>query len=268
MGWALARLTALHEGYGGVSDVVACGHSAVPRLRAILRRTDPSGVFEPRCRATAALAALGIHEELIASLQASHEVADPAARTGEEAVISTTARLLIGVRDARVFPLLFALGTRRPLAGITEALGASGRPQAIPICVRALREDDCRRAAMAALLAFGEAARPALVDAALGSPLEPETESVLRVRRAAVKLLVEIGVEPSQYEAIVALIGSDDDEISVHACRVCLDVAREGDCERLLSRLQALRPRLRTPLLEVAEMALRRRGALPKRCAG
>ena len=42
---ALQRLMALHEGYAGVTDVVACGQAAVPALRRILAHTKSSGIF-------------------------------------------------------------------------------------------------------------------------------------------------------------------------------------------------------------------------------
>lgn len=42
---ALEKLISLHEGDRGVLEVVACAARAIPRLRTLLFRREPSGLF-------------------------------------------------------------------------------------------------------------------------------------------------------------------------------------------------------------------------------
>lgn len=159
---AVARLRALHEGYAGVTEVIACGQPAVPLLEAILFEPDPSGLFEVRARAAAALAGLGAFDVLVAFLKARHHLTDPVAQVGEEAAVGAAARDLIGARCDEAFTVLNRLALERPIIGVIEALSSFERLEAAPALVEALREDDCQRAASDGLLRLGASARPAI----------------------------------------------------------------------------------------------------------
>ena len=159
---AVARLRALHEGYAGVTEVIACGRPAIPVLEAILFAPDPSGLFEVRVRAAAALAGLGAFDVLVEFLKARHRLMDPVAQVGEEAVVGAAARHLIGTKSDEVFTVLNRLALERPIIGAIEALSSFEKPEAAPALAKALREDDCQRAASDGLLRLGASARPAI----------------------------------------------------------------------------------------------------------
>jgi hypothetical protein len=246
---ALERLTALQEGYAGVSLVVAAGPDAIAPLTTILRHTETSGIFEIRSRAIAALFALGADDVLIDFIEDAHPVADPTARSGEEATLSIAARTLKASRSPRAFPALLRLAKRRPLPGVIEALASARRAEAIPGLIRGLDEDDCRAAAAAGLKALGRSSRSALIAVATA---DGESDSDLRRRRAAMSLLADIGVAAWQRAEIRLLIDHPDSELSFHACRALL---RGGDAQAQAAcrgRLADLVASLRAPLREVA----------------
>jgi HEAT repeats len=241
---AIGRLKSLHDGDLGVLDVVACGRRAIPALRTLLLEGKSSGIYQPRCRAVEALAALGAHDVLIEFLKSPREVADPVNRTGEEAVISAAARALADFRDKRVFPLLLELAERQPLAGAIDALGSFRRPEAIPCLIRALSEDYSRRAAEAALLQLGSKARSALLKAAM-RPLpsaEWESPSSCRARRSAVQLLARLGVSPRQRQQVHDLMNDRDAEVALHACRAYLALASAEEKPVAIRRVVDLIP--------------------------
>ena len=188
---AMARIRSLSDGDGGVLDVIACGSRSVPALRELLFTIDQSGIPDARIRALEALRALGAQETSIDFLLSSHAIADPVARLGEDAVVGAAARMVDNPADDRIFPYLVDMTRARPLVGIIAALGRSKRLEAIPALVRALAEDETRQEAENALLNFGVAAKPELllVTAEPQSAGEKETESQVRQRRSALRLL-------------------------------------------------------------------------------
>lgn len=248
---ALERLTALHEGYAGVTDVMACGQAAVPALQRILAHTESSGIFEPRCRAISALMALGAVDALINFLETPKVVDDPTARLGEEAVMSTAARALKGVRDAHVFRVVLKQARRRPLGGVIETLGSFRFAEAIPGLIYGLYEDETRKTAVTALRRHGRAARPALIRAAGASGPSGESSSSLRARRAALALLVDIRLAPWQRADIRPLIWDADPEVSAYACRACMNADPTQDRDEIARRLSEVLLRLRSPVREV-----------------
>jgi HEAT repeat protein len=240
----LERLQSLHDGELGVVDITACGRRAVPALRALLLEGPSSGVYQPRCRAVEALAALGAHEVLMEFLAAPRDVADPVSRTGEDAVVNAAARALIGLDHERVFPLLTRLAAMRSLAGVVEAVGSFGRDEAVPHLVRALAEDHIRSAAEEALLRIGPRVAPALVEIAT-RPLpsaEAETASSVRTRRSALRLLVRMAAPPRQFHE---LIDDADPEIAAETCAALLLAGdASGGRMRAVARLIELLPQL------------------------
>ncbi len=222
---AIAKLISLQSGDIGVLETVACGKRAIPALRALLFGREPSGLYQPRCRAVDALSALGAQEPLIEFLSQSREISDPVERTGEDAVINAAARALAGSQDIRVFPLLLGIAERRPLPGVIEALGASRRIEALPRLIAALFEDASRPAAELAIRRLGRRARGALLLA--GSDRRPsaeeESESSLRRRRSVLSLLIDLGA-PTQAmrHAVHELMRDPDPKIAVLSCRLCL----------------------------------------------
>lgn len=53
---AMRKLSSLQEGDSGVLEATAYSAATVPTLRTILRKREPSGIFEPRGRAVTSLA--------------------------------------------------------------------------------------------------------------------------------------------------------------------------------------------------------------------
>lgn len=99
-------LKSLHGGEHAMFALIDCGRAAVPALKRVLYEPDPSGIFEPRCRAVKALAGIGAQEILLEFLRAPHEQTDPVARLGEESVINAAVRALIGLHTKEFYGLL------------------------------------------------------------------------------------------------------------------------------------------------------------------
>jgi hypothetical protein len=237
---ALGRLTSLQEGDLGVLDVVACGTRAVPKLRALLFRREVSGLYQPRCRAVEALAALDAHDVLIEFLNTDRDIADPVERAGEDAVINAVARAVCDVRDEAVFRRLLSIAETRWLAGAIDALGSFRRPEALACLTAALGDDLARPAAEDALRQFGRDAMTALVAGATDRTVQAcaETESSRRRRRAALALMLEAGgpaAMPSQRRA--QWMHDDDPEIAVLGCGVALRYGDAAEKQTAVRRL-------------------------------
>jgi len=246
---ALDLLTSLHEGFAGVGAVVAIGPTAIEPLKAILWRTETSGIFEVRGRAVMALSALGADAALIEFIEAQRRVEDPTARAGEDATISIAARALKGSGHPRAFAVLLRLARRRPVLGAVEALAASRRIEAIPALIRGLDEDHTRAVAAAGLRSLGRASRGALLAIALAMD---DCESALRRRRVAMSLISEMGLAPWQWPDVRPLIEHADVELRLYACLALLaagDKVSAGGCR---AQLATLAPVLRAPLKELA----------------
>jgi len=241
---AIEKLKSLHDGDRGLIEVVSCGGRAISALRALLFEREPSGLYQPRCRAVTALAALGAHDTLIEFLDADREIADPVERVGEDAVINAVALALADLREPRIFDLLLSLAVKRPLPGVIRALGSFGRAEAVPCLVEALAEDESRPAAEAALRQLGVLACQALAIAATScAPLqEPLTESRLRQRRSALQLLSEIGIRPVTWPILRNLMAGEDSKIAVLACKICLANAPEIEKREAIFHLISLLP--------------------------
>jgi hypothetical protein len=222
----IERLRALYHADLVVLDLVALGPVAIPALRRFVFRREPSGIYEPRCQAVSALAALKAEDALLEFLEAAPAtiISDPVERTGEDAVINATSRALIGCPDDRIFAALMAIAKCRRLAGVIEALGNRRRLEAIPYLAAGLREDFTRREAEAALRNYGASARLALATIALKPIPSAEFESVssLRTRRSAVTVLRDIGVTLTEWATLRPLMEARDEWLSALACRLGL----------------------------------------------
>jgi HEAT repeat protein len=194
---AITKFKSLHDGNLGFLEVIALGRRAAPALREVLFQRDPSGLFEVRCRAVYALAALGSRDTLLEFLRLPHDATDPVERLGNDAVINAAARAVAKHREEHVFQLFLTLAKHRILPGVIAALGSFQRPQAIPFLIDALAEDECRPAAEAALAKLGQSARPALKQI---TALSSKTESVsrLRQRQSAQSLLAAMSESKGQ----------------------------------------------------------------------
>jgi PBS lyase HEAT-like repeat len=229
---AIARLKSFHDGDIGLFDVIACGEQAIPALRTMLFERERSGLYQARCRAVAALAALGAHNVLIEFLEAERAIADPIERVGEDAVINAAAQALANVHEPRVFELLLRLAHRPALTGAIGALGAFANVEAIPLLINALEEDASRLAAEAALRKLGRPACAALlraVDTRVPSG-ERESESSVRRRRSALRLLLETDRSRDAWRALRHLVHDKDAKVAALACKICL--ARAPALER------------------------------------
>jgi hypothetical protein len=242
--WAIKKLKSLHDGERGLIETAACGRRAIPALRALLFEREPSGLFQARCLAAKALAGLKAYDVLIEFLEAPRDSADPVERVGEDAVINAAARAVAALREPRVFDLLIRLAETGPLPGVTAALGAFSRIEAIPYLIEALAEDESRPEAEAALRNLGSSAHEALAVAAC-QPLpmpERESQSRLRQRRSALELLIETGVQARTWPVLRNLMQEQDAKIAVLACKICLMCAPEPEKREAIFRLISLLP--------------------------
>jgi hypothetical protein len=255
---AIDKLKSLHDGDRGVIEIAACGRRAVPALRALLLEREPSGLYQPRCKAVKSLAALEAYDVLIEYLNAPRAIADPIERVGEDAVINAAARALAGLHEARIFELLMSLAETRLLPGVIGALGRFGKVEAIPYLVEALAEDESRPAAEAALRNFASSARQALLVAATqrSPPVGRESESSLRRRRSALQLLTEIGIQPETWPVLRNLALDQDAKIAVLACKICLVGALDPEKDAAIRRLIDLLPSVDFALTDEIEQCL------------
>jgi HEAT repeat protein len=239
---AIERLKSLHDGERGFAEVVSLGVEAIPALRDILFRREPSGLHVVRCRAADALAALKAHDVLAEFLQLEREISDPIERLGEDAVINSAARGLARAGDERAFRLLSGLARHRLLNGVVAALGSFRRAETIPLLVKALAEDHVRLTAEAAIRSIGAAARPALIEAAATpDDRDRESESSLRKRRSAIALLVDLRASRKEWPALRPLMLDKDVQVAILACRLGLAAGEPVERSYAISRLGALR---------------------------
>lgn len=208
----MAMLRSEHEGNRGVVEITMCGNAAVPTLFDFVRHRDPSGLYQARCRAVEALAALGAQDKLLELLQIALNRSDPVERTGDEAVVDAAARALVGSDDESVFQTLLDVARHKHLAGVVEALGSFRRAAAIPRLIDALAEDCSRPAAEVALQSFGAGACLPLWEMVRR---QDNSESELRQRRSALRLLLAIGMPPLDRESTAELQRHSDHEIRV-----------------------------------------------------
>jgi HEAT repeat protein len=115
------------------------------------------------------------------------------------------------------------------------------RREAIPLLVSALGNElpRVRASAENALRAFGEAAQPALIEAA-GTP-EPsaneESRPSLLRRRIAVGILADGAVPASDWPKLRSLLCESDDEIAIPAARIALEIGPGEDHVRAVKRM-------------------------------
>ena len=164
---AVGRLRDLVEGPAHLGEVIAFGTVAVAPLETFLRGPSES-VFQPRCLAADALAAIGekeAHEALARALLDSSGRELPAAlRFSEDAVVNRIATHLGATGDRRFAgPLLEALRAH-PFGECARALGRLGEKSAVPLLLGCLRDDFAREGAMDALESLGGTAVPELTD--------------------------------------------------------------------------------------------------------
>ncbi len=256
LGLAIETLRSLHDGDRGVAEVIALGQEAIPLLRELLFEREPSGLFETRRRAVEALASLGAQHVLIEFLESSPDIADPVQKLGEDAVINAAARALRDLREPRVFQLLLSLVKGRALAGVVAALGGFHRPETIPYLIDALAEDESRPEAEAALRDMASLAHDALIIAALQDPTRPEreSESRLRQRRSALALLLQTGVQLSDWPVLSDLMKDQDPKLVALACQLCLACAPPAERRNAIVSLKSLLPSADFPLrLEIEQ---------------
>jgi len=236
------KLKSLHNGDLGVIEVIACGKPAIPPLRALLFERDPGGQFQIRCRAVEALASLGAYDVLIDYLRGERAAQDSVERLGDDAVINAAARALANVREERVFQLLLKLAQRPSLTGVIQAIGMFERPEAIPFLINALEEDASRQAAEMALKRIGRGARSALKLSAklrLPTPAQ-ESESSLRRRRSALRLLYDVGISQKTWQELRSLMQDADAHIALLTCKLCLVRAPRTERRNAGRRLREL----------------------------
>jgi hypothetical protein len=242
--YAIDRLKSLHDADGGLAEVVTLGAAAIPALSEVLFAREPSGLFQIRCYAVEALAALKAFSTLSRFLRMRRDLPDPVERLGEDAVVSAAARAIARLRAPWVYELLAELARRRPLQGFLVGLGSFHRAESVPVFIDALQEDELRLTAEGVLRGFGPKARPALLAAAREQidDARSESESHLRKRRSAIALLVDVGVSRHDWRTLRPLVDDADYQISLLACELGLRLGSEPDRTQIVSRLQALRP--------------------------
>ena len=240
---AVNGLRLLHD-EGALLHAVSFGADAVEPLRVFLNEREPSGIYQPRCRAATALGMIGAYDVLLDFLLSPHAMDNEIERAGEDAVINASAHELGKACYPPAYAALKRIAGERPcLMGAVEGLGCYRRADSIPVLVNALIEDGSRAVAEAELLAFGKPAITALVQAATAHPPEGELEysRSARKRRSALKVLGGIGVGEEEWALLRELMADRDKWISALACGLALRAGSAADQEEGYERLEALR---------------------------
>jgi hypothetical protein len=148
------------------------------------------------------------------------------------------------VREEWVFRLMLDLAPWHLTSGVVEALGSFNRLEAIPHLIHALAEDDCRTIAEAALQRLGAAAVSGLTQAALRRMPSPksESETSLRQRRSALRVLGQGPLSLPQWRSIRSLLTDEDPRVAVLACGLCPSYADRDDKAAAVRRLNQLLP--------------------------
>ena len=240
---ALSKLTALDRDAEGVQEVVAVGKRAIPGLRSILFQREPSGLYQVRCRAVEALGQLKAFDVLKEFLRGKEPAADPVERLGDDVVLSSAARWLAWSRDRGTFSFLLDLATRHPLNGLIAALASFRRPEAIPVLVDALGEDELRRTAEIAILSYGSGAGQILLEAADHfRSIENPSESEFRKLRSIMSLLGEIDLKAMDADRNRHFMTSGDVQVSLLACGAALRNSSETTRAEARAKLLEIRP--------------------------
>lgn len=225
--------------------LIGCGPRAIPPLREFLLRGRPQGIYQPRLRAVEVLAELGAKNVLLEYLRQRRPIPDPVVRFGEDAVRSTAARLLARWRTDEVLVTLLELGEKQVLPGLVETLGEFRRVEALPLLLKALEDDVCRRSAEDALRKIGDSARPTLIEAATQAlpSAEEETPSSLRRRQSVLQVLNELTVSAGDWERLRGLLGESDPSLVIHCARITISIAPADERLYAIRRVIEVLPR-------------------------
>ncbi len=238
---AIAKLRNLREGDHAVVELISCGHAAIKPLRDYVFTRDPSGMYQPRCQAITALAALGAKEALTEILTNLRTYDDPVEQTGEDAVASAAARALTAWKSEEMFSLLLRTAENKLLPGVIEALGDYRREEAMPVFSVALAEDFCRHAAENAFIKLGARACPALLKLATRQDIgENESETSHRQRRSALNLFAELYRDDELPRELWRLTDDNDPWIAFTACSLCMPKCSVAERRQIVDRLIAL----------------------------
>ncbi len=254
------RLRSLHDGDVAVVEAIAIGAPAIPILQALLFERDSAGIFESRRRAIQALAVLKATDVLKEFIRGWRPASDPVQRFGDEVVLGAAARALGATLDDEAYPMLVAVARRHPVQEVIEALGYYRRAESIPLLVAALADDFSRPAAEQAFRLLGQAAIPTLMQIASSASANfsgRESQSSIRRRRSALKLILELGPTRELWERLRELVEDSDDEIAALACRIGLAAAGDTVGRECACRLVALLLRVRWPLNREIEDCLK-----------
>ena len=219
--------------------LIGCGPRAIPPLRSFLLNGRPRGIYQPRQLAVETLAQLGAKEVLLEYLSKPLTIKDAVVRMGEDAVRSTAARELGRWQTEDVFQGLVCAGMDQLLPGIVESLGKFRSPETLPYFLWALGDSICRSYAEEAIRNLGEAARPALLDAAIvrTPSLEEENSSSLQRRRWVLRILAEGHVPREDWNKLRELLDEKDPDVVITAARIALETAPEPEKRRAVRRI-------------------------------
>lgn len=222
----VARLRDLRDGPAAAIQAIRLGAGAIPALEFLLRGPSEP-VFQPRCLAADALAAIGgqaSREALVRSLgDSAGRDLPPVLRFAEDAIANRIAENLGAHSDPSVAEALLAALTRRPLAGCARSLGRLREARAVPLLVGCLYDDFAREAARDALVELGDAGAFAFSGVLLEPRSEPGLEGSggVAARIAAAEALGEIGGARAELALLLALQDHEKDVRIAAALSLC-----------------------------------------------
>lgn len=239
----VAALDHLVDGQAAAFALVSMGSRAIAPLRRFLLSGRISTVFQPRQWAVQALGVLNSRDTLIDYLL-SPWPGDPQLHYAEEAVRNAAVLEFLRWPDPKTKSFLLFLSETTMLAGLAECFGRLRMVESIPFLARCLEDDVCRPKAEEALSAMGPAARGEMIKSAVGelSHAEEQPPSRLRRRRAALRVLLEVGLLPEDWPKLEPLLRQEDPEIVVRTCALAVKMGMDQAAPRGVQALISMAP--------------------------
>jgi HEAT repeat protein len=234
----IRALESLTDGELAVEGLIACGPQAIGPLCDFLLQGSPRTIALPRLRAVRALGGLEAVKVLLAYFEKAELPSDPVVLFSEDAVRSAVARELMRWKNEGTFRTLFHASEQRATAGLIEALGEFGRPEAIPLLFGSLEDDLCRAAAFAALLKMPEEAHQYAILSLRGETgTTLEGPAATRRRRAVAELLHTQTPAKAEWQDVSALLQDEDPSAVLCAAAIGLCVAAQEDFPGILQAI-------------------------------
>ena len=231
-------LDSLIDGDRAAEQLISLGKGAAPSVARFLLSPAPKSISASRCRAVRILGALGAYSSLARYLRAGVRPSDATLLFAEDAVRSAAARELMHHECPATFRALFVAARERPTGGLVQALSAYRWPESVPLLFNLLEDDLCREDAKEGLRKVPEAARAyALLLLRGHTELPIRGLNAVRRRRAALQLLVELGISMKEWPDMRGFLEDEDCDCVISAAALGLRYASASERPSIVAAL-------------------------------